>query len=150
VSHTGAVRIVELPARPTAVVAVVTSPEEYPSLWGGLLTEVWETVRALGVHAGRNVMLYKDPRPSVEVGVELLEPFTAHGRVTPSALPAGRAALTLAPGAPTPEGIAAAHDRIRSWCAEHGHTPTGVCWEIYGHWSQDPSRMYTEAYHALT
>jgi hypothetical protein len=131
------------------VIAVVTNWEEFPSLWSVLLAEVWDTVRAVGTRAGRNVMLYKDGRPSVEVGVELHGPFTGRGRVAPSALPGGRVATTVEPGPPTPAGIAAGHDRVLSWCGEHHHDRTGVCWEIYGHETGDPSEMYTEIHHAL-
>ena len=53
-----------------------------------------EAVRAAGAQVGRNVMLYKDDRPAVEVGVELLGPLEPSGRVSLSALPAGRAATT--------------------------------------------------------
>jgi hypothetical protein len=29
------------------------------------------------------------------------------------------------------------------WCAEHGHAPTGVCWEIYDHWRDAPDEFET-------
>ena len=71
-----AVAEIEASARPTAVIAQETSWEAFPALWVTLLDEVWATVRSIaGVAPNRNVMLYKDTTPNVEVGVEVAEPF---------------------------------------------------------------------------
>jgi hypothetical protein len=69
------VSLVDTAPQPTAVIAVVTTWEVFPSLWGPLLAEVWQAIRATNAPAGRNVMLHQDDAPSVEVGVELLGPF---------------------------------------------------------------------------
>ena len=143
------VRRVETVPQPTAVIALTTTWEEFPSLWSSLLAEVWEAVRAGALAAGRNVMLYKDPRPSVEVGVAVFEPIAARGRVVASALPGGATAMTIAPGAPSTQGLANAHDRVRRWVAANGLELRGDCWEIYSHWSEDPTAMHTEVYWAL-
>ncbi len=145
----GTVRIVEAAPQPTAVIPAVTSWPEFASLWGQLLEEVWTEVRAADVRAGRNVMLYLDHRPSVEVGVELLGPFAPRGRIIASSLPGGPAATIVAPGPPTSHGLAAAHDEIRRWCDTHGRTRTGVRWEVYSHWSEDPSQMHTLIHYLL-
>ena len=143
------VRIVQNVPQATAVIALTTTWEEFPSLWGPLLGEVWKAVRAGPVAAGRNVMLYKDQRPSVEVGVEVFEPFPGHGRVVASSLPGGRSAMTVAPGGPTVEGIAAAHERVQKWSAANGHELRGDRWEIYSHHSEDETTMNTEIHWAL-
>jgi hypothetical protein len=127
-----AVRIVTTAETPTAVVAETTTWEAFPQVWPDLLGEVWTFLRGSGLAAGRNVMLYRDQLPSVEVGVEVDGSFTSTGRVVPSLLPAGRAATTVARGAPSPAGLARAHVKARDWCAAHGHELTGVRWEIYG------------------
>jgi len=145
----GVVAIAEAAPQPTVVIAVVTNWREFPAQWGALLGEVWDVVRADGVHAGRNVMLYLDDQPTVEVGAELLGPFTPRGRIIASTLPGGRTASTTAPGSPTPHGIAAAHDAVVAFCDAGGHARTGVRWEIYSHHSDDPAQMYTEVHHAL-
>jgi hypothetical protein len=54
---------------PTAVVREATTWEAFPTRWGQLLDEVWAFVRSAGVAAGRNVMLYADDVPNVEVGL---------------------------------------------------------------------------------
>jgi len=130
------------------VIAVVTTWPQFASLWAGLLGEVWEAIRDGHVRAGRNVMLYRDERPSVEVGVEVHEAFEARGRVVPSTLPGGLAATTIAHGAPTVQGLADAHARVERWSSEHGHLLRGDRWERYSH-HHDAAAMYTEIYWAL-
>ena len=145
-----AVSIVATSAAPTAVIRETTTWERFPTLWRELLDEVWGYVRGAGVQAGRNVMLYLDDVPNVEVGVELEGPFAApSGRVVASALPEGRAATTVARGAPSPEGIAAAHGAVVNWCDANGHTRTGVRWEVYDHWRDDPDSFETAVYWLL-
>lgn len=148
---TDEVRIVSTPGTPTAVVAASTTWDEFPALWGELLAEVWAFLRVSDLSAGRNVMLYRDDLPRVEVGAEVSTSFASAGRVVPSSLPAGRAAMAVARGAPSPATISIAHAAAREWCATHGHALSGVRWEIYDHWrdDQDPARFETEVYWLL-
>jgi hypothetical protein len=64
-------------------------------------------------------------------------------------LPAGRAATTVAHGAPSREGIAAAHAAVVAWCDANGHARTGVRWEVYDHWRDDPASFETAVYWLL-
>jgi effector-binding domain-containing protein len=139
------------PDTPTAVVAETTTWEAFPQLWGDLLAEVWGFLRTSGLTTGRNVMVYMDDVPNVEVGAEVSASFTRSGRVVPSSLPGGRAAVAVARGAPSRATLASAHAAVREWCATHGHELTGVRWEIYGHWldDQDPALFETEVYWLL-
>jgi len=145
------VQIVTTAKTPTAVVADTTTWEAFPQLWGELLGEVWAFLRGSGLTTGRNVMLYLDDLPNVEVGAEVGASFSASGRVVPSALPGGRAARGVARGAPSPALLADAHAAVREWCAAHGHVVTGVRWEVYGHWleEQDPAVYETEVFWQL-
>jgi hypothetical protein len=69
------VSVIEAGRLPTAVVAAATTWRDFPSLWGQLLGEVWDCLHAGGIHRGcRNVMLYLDNVPNVEVGVLLGQP----------------------------------------------------------------------------
>jgi effector-binding domain-containing protein len=145
-----AVSIVATAATPTAVIRETTTWERFPTLWGELLDEVWTYVRAAEVQAGRNVMVYLDDTPNVEVGVELDGALEApSGHVAASTLPAGRAATTVARGAPSREGIAAAHAAVVRWCDANGHARTGVRWEVYDHWRDDPDSFETAVYWLL-
>jgi effector-binding domain-containing protein len=149
-----AVRIVTVEARPTAVVAQTTTWPEFPKLWGSLLGQVYELVRPrpeLATGAGdelwQNMMLYKDQRPDVEVGVLVSGPFEAEGPVIPSALPAGEVATAIHRGDYAKLGVT--HDAVRDYAAAHGRELAGPCWEIYGHAPPDPSEAETEVFWLL-
>jgi effector-binding domain-containing protein len=142
------VMVTRVDARPTAVVAAVTTWDEFPALWRPLLDEVYACMRRNGgVRQGQNVMLYLDDAPRVEVGVELIAPCVLDGRVTQSELPAGEVASTVHRG-PYQE-LGAAYERIRQWCAEQGRPVAGPRWEIYGDWREDPAELETEVYFLL-
>ena len=127
----------------TAVVAQTTTWAEFPRIWMRMLDEVYAFVRGGGeAQDGRNVMLYRDDVPNVEVGVQVAGPFTAAGRVVPSSLPAGLVATTVHPG--PYDGLDAAHQAVLAWCAAHGHRLQGTRWEIYGDWREDPAELQTQ------
>jgi effector-binding domain-containing protein len=140
---------VDAAARPTAVVAATTTWQELPALWPDLLDEVWTCLRAGGIRRGcRNVMLYRDDVPHVEVGVELDQPCPLTGRVVPSSLPAGPAAMTVHRGPYA--GLAAAHQAVHDWCTAHARTLAGPRWEVYGPHHDDPAEVWTEVYYLLS
>ena len=70
------------------------------------------------------------------------------GRVVPSSLPAGLAAMTVRRGAPSREGLAEAHAAVLAWCDAHGRRPEATRWEVYGHWVEDgnPAEYEIEVY----
>ena len=107
------VGVATVEATPTAVVAATTTWEEFPTLWRSMLDQVWALIRSTdGLRTdGHNVMLFKDDVPNVEVGVQVTGPFAPSGRVVPSALPAGRAAMTTHRG--PYEGLVGAHRAVR-------------------------------------
>jgi effector-binding domain-containing protein len=135
-------------AQPIAVVAATTTWAEYPTLWPMLLDEVYAFVRAGGAtQEGHNVMLYLDDVPNVEVGVQVTGSFEPSGRVIPSMLPAGQVASTVHRG--PYEALEEAHVALKAWCASHRHALTGVRWEIYGDWHEDPADLETEVCYLL-
>jgi effector-binding domain-containing protein len=142
------VTVRDVAARPTAVVAATTTWQAFPALWRELLDEVWACLRAGGVERGcRNIMLYVDDTPRLEVGVELLVPCQLTGRVIASSLPAGQAAMTVHRGSYA--GLGAAHQAVLDHCAEHGHRPAGPRWEVYGPHNDDRAKVWTEVYYLL-
>ena len=142
------VSVTEMAARPTAVVAAATSWAEYPTLWPQLSGEVWGCLRAGGITRGcRNIMLYLDDVPHVEVGVLLSQPCPLTGPVVASALPAGRAAMTVHRGPYS--GLGAAHQAVQDWCAAQGLRTAGPRWEIYGPHDDDPAKVWTEVHYLL-
>ena len=139
------VSVTDVAARPTAVVPAATSWAEFPTLWPQLSGEVWACLRAAAITRGcRNVMLYLDDMPHVEVGVLLDQPCPLTGRVVASALPAGRAASTVHYG-PYP-GLADAHRAVLDWCAGQGLRTAGPRWEVYGPHHDDPGQVWTEVH----
>jgi effector-binding domain-containing protein len=143
------VTVMDVAARPTAVVAATTTWQEFPTLWKELLDEVWTCLHAGGIRRGcRNVMLYRDDVPHVEVGVELNQPCPLTGRVVTSSLPAGQAAMTVHRG--PYGGLASAHRAVHDWCTAHARTPAGPRWEIYGPHHDDPAEVWTEVYYLLS
>jgi effector-binding domain-containing protein len=134
--------------RPTAVVAAATSWQEFPRLWMALLDEVWACLRANGIHSGcRNVMLYLDDLPHVEVGVELTQPCRLTGRVVSSSLPAATVAKAVHWG--TYDGLGGVHDAVKAWCRARDRPRAGPWWEVYGPHRDDPAEVWTEVYYVL-
>ena len=142
--------IVATSAAPTAVIRETTTWERFPTLWRELLDEVWGYVRGAEVQAGRNVMLYLDDVPTVEVGVELEGALRALGPrrgVRAAGGPRrddGRPRRSLTPRA----------SRRRTPRSSNGATPTatprtGVRWEVYDHWRDDPDSFETAVYWLL-
>ena len=39
-----------------------------------------------------------------------------------------------------------AYGAIERWCAEHQRQPSGVSWEVYGDWAEDPAQRRTDIY----
>jgi len=135
-----------VPARKTAVIAATTTWEEYSELWRRLLDEVWTAVRSQGrVAPGRNVMLYKDDIPNVEIGVEVGRTFEPIGRVSCSSLPAGRVATTTHRGS---FELTSAHEAVIEACEAMGLGRLGPRWEIYGHWNK-PGDEEVEVYYLV-
>ena len=135
-------------ARPTAVVPATTTWQEFPTLWRELSDEVWACLHAGGINRGcRNIMLYRDDVPHVEVGVELLVPCPLAGRVIASALPAGKVAMTVHWGPYSRLGEA--HRAVIDWCAAQGKQKTSTRWEVYGPHNDDPAKVWTEVYWLL-
>jgi effector-binding domain-containing protein len=143
------VTVGDVAARRTAVVAASTTWREFPRLWKELLDEVWACLRAGGVSGGcRNIMLYLDELPHVEVGVELSQPCPLTGRVVASSLPAGKAAMTVHRG--SYDELRAAHRAVLEWCALEGRPLAGPRWEIYGPHRDNPAELRTEIYYLLS
>jgi effector-binding domain-containing protein len=142
------VREVEASGQPTAVVAEATTWEAFPMLWPSLLDSVWAAVRSTDeITPNRNVMLYKDDVPNVEIGVEVSGPIPDLGRVVSSNLPVGRAATTTHHG--SYGDLGSAHRAIIEWCDRHKVHRVGPRWEIYGHWQEGSADQEVEVYYLV-
>jgi effector-binding domain-containing protein len=149
-----AVTFLTVDARPTAVVARTTTWKEFPNVWGPLLDDVYRFVRRRtdlatgdGAELWQNVMLYKDDRPDIEVGVLVSESFQPEERVIASELPGGEVATATHRGDYAQLGVT--HDAVRDHVAAHKRELAGPRWEIYGHWRPDPTELETEVFWLL-
>jgi effector-binding domain-containing protein len=149
-----AVTFLRVDARPTAVIAQTVTWKEFPNVWGPLLDQVYRFVRGHadlatgdGPELWQNVMLYKDDRPDVEVGVLVSGPFQPEGPVIASELPGGEVATATHRGDYAQLGVT--HDAVREHVAAHERELAGPRWEIYGHWRPDPSELETEVFWLL-
>ncbi len=41
------------------------------------------------------------------------------------------------------DGLRGAHDAIHAWCAANHRRISNASWEIYGDWTDDPSKLET-------
>ncbi len=92
-------------------------------------------------------MLYRDQRPSVEIGVLAPAPFTPTGRVLASELPGGKVARAVHRGDYSRLGDT--HAAVQAYIESQGLEPVGPLWEIYGHPPPDPADTETEIYHLV-
>ena len=135
----------------TAVIRSRVPAQELSQFVPAACGEVWSFIRSAGLRRpGRHLALYLNDG-FVEVGAEVSEPFTGNERIHCSQLPGGRVATTTHFG---PYGhLGEAHTAVREWCAGHGHQPSGISWEIYGHWEEswnrNPSKIRTDIFHLL-
>jgi len=99
----------------TAVIRGRVRPQELAQFVPAACGEVWSFARSANLpRPGRHLALYLDEQGSVEVGVELSEPFVGNDRVQCSKLPAGRVVTTVHFG-PYPL-LREAHRAIHRWC----------------------------------
>jgi effector-binding domain-containing protein len=134
------------------LLAVVRDVATSDTLAGKILgSPVWKYLRAHGIKSGgHNVVVYFDggrPQFRVEIGADVLAPFEGSDGVFCSATPSGRVATIrhIGPYA----RLAEAHSALLAWCEENRHRRTGVSWEVYGHWNDDPAKLETDVFYQL-
>ena len=114
------------------------------------LDKIWPVLRAQGVRTGHNVVIYYGGEPEalqIAVGVQVPDGFGAAGEIQPVETPAGEAA-TVAHFGDYAE-MHGAYQALEQWCASNERTQTGVSWEVYGDWEDDPAKRRTDIYFQL-
>ncbi len=124
------------------------------TVWKPALDQVWAFLRA---HAGlrtdgHNVFLYHHPASrdapmDVDFGVEVIRSFEPEGDVRQAATPGGEVAMAVHVGGY--DRLKVTHDAIHAWRARAGRNFAGMSWEIYGDWSDDPSKLETTVCYLL-
>jgi hypothetical protein len=144
------VRIARLEPRILAAVRRTVAPRDVPTAFRPALDLVWAFLRQgrnKGLRPdGHNVFLYHHvERPEggmpTDFGVEVTRRFEPEGEVQCVETPAGEAAVTVHVG--PYGGIPQAHAALHAWCAANGRQIGAHSLEIYGDWSDDPSKLET-------
>ena len=116
--------------------------------WRSALDQVWVFLRSQpGLRTdGHNIFVYRHPLADggpmhADFGVEVAREFTASGEVRPVRTPSGEAAVVRHVG--SYDGLPQAHIAIQAWARESGRAMAGTSWEIYGDWTDDPTKLET-------
>ena len=122
-----------------------------------LFDQLYAFVRKTKIQTGQNVILYNNPPGQnlfqtpegvpVEVGVQVPAPFTSDGTVICSATPEGAVATSVHMG--PYDQLAKAHKAIHGWARANGRELAGICWEVYGDWTDDPTQRRTDVFYLL-
>jgi len=101
---------------------------------------------------GHNVFLYRHPASrdqpmDVDFGVEVSRAFESAGEVFATETPAGMVAVAVHLGAY--DRMKDTHDAIHAWRAANNRGFAGKSWEIYGDWSDNPSKLETTTIYLL-
>lgn len=140
-------------AAPRAIAAVraLVPVDRVPVVFVKYLNQVYAAARDGAIQLdGQNVFVYRDGPAGeidVEFGVGVTAPFSAAGPVTYSELPVGEVAATTHWGDYV--GLGDAHNAVIAWARANGRAFAGPRWEVYGHWTDDRSRLRTDVYYLL-
>ena len=143
------IQIRQEPPQLIAAVRCDVKPGELSQVVPRLCGEVWEFLRPRRdlLQPRRHVAVYLDGAITLECGAEVGQRFEGNGRILCSATPGGRVATTRHVGDYARLGDA--HAAIREWCAARDCAFAGPNWEIYGHWNDDPDKVYTDVCYLL-
>ena len=145
------VSVQQVSPRPIAAVAARMPIGDVPARFASFLNQVYTAARSTALTLdGQNVFVYRGDSSNlvdVEFGVGVAAPFAPIDRVAYSQVPGGEVATTRHWGAYS--GLGDAHAAVHSWCKAHGRSLSQTRWEVYGHWSDDPAKVWTDVYWLL-
>ena len=137
--------------RPIAAVRAQIPIRDVPSRFREYLDQVYAAAKTGAISLdGQNIFVYRAASPNlteIEFGVGAKTPFAPVGGVEYRQVPGGDVATTTHWGDYSLLGPA--HQAVVDWCTAEGRTLAGVSWEVYGHWSDDPSKRRTDIYQLL-
>ncbi len=126
-------QITQTPAQLTATIRLTIPRQEIRKVMGPGIGEVMAAVAAQGVGPAGPWFTHHfrmDPDTfDFEVGVPVMVPVAAAGRVKPGLAPATKVVRTVYHG--DYEGLGAAWGEFDTWTAAKGHTPGPDLWECY-------------------
>jgi effector-binding domain-containing protein len=134
-------------ARQLAAIRTSTTRDQLGADIVRALDKVWPVLREQQVRTGHNVIVYRGADGTtldIEVGVEALSEFTGDGEIRATATPSGEVATTAHYGEYSK--MAPAYAALEQWCHATGRRATGVSWEVYGDWDEDPAKVRTDLF----
>ena len=147
------VSVQHAPPRAIAAVHARLPIRDVSRVFGRYLDQVYAAARTGSVLLdGQNVFVYRPVtgRPDeadVAFGVGIRAPFAPVGNVQPTLVPGGLVAATTNWGSYA--NLGAAHHAVIEWCRAQGYGLAGSRWEVYGHWTDDESRLRTDVFYLL-
>ena len=144
------VRTEQASPRVLAAIHAQTSHQRLGADITRLVGTIWPVLRERGVRTGHNVVIYhneEDGTFTIDAGVETFSEFTGRGEIGVVATPAGEAISVAHYG--DYAKMAPAYAALERWCAANGRERTGVVWEVYGDWDDDPAKVRTDIYFQL-
>lgn len=135
--------------RPLMAIHDQAKGRELPQKIVGNLDKVWGYVRANGMKAEHNVVVYRDfDRATgvmvIDVGVQVESSLPGNGVVEPMVTPGGLVATTVHLG--PYDKLGDASTALHEFCQTHDHPIIGPTWEQYGDWTDDPSKLRTDVF----
>jgi effector-binding domain-containing protein len=125
--------IATIGAQTTAIIRLTIPRSEIRTVVGPGIRELKATIAAQGIaHAGAWFIHQLRMEPQIydfEIGVPVMSPVAASGRVQPGSLPAATVARTVYLG--PYEGLAGAWSEFQAWIKAQGHTVAPDIWECY-------------------
>jgi effector-binding domain-containing protein len=151
-SADASVTLQQAPVRGIAAVRARLPISRVPASFTTYLNQVYTAARNGAIPLdGQNIFVYRGGASGedadVDFGVGVRSPFEPHGAVTYCELPTGEVAVTTHWG--DYANLNVAHSAVIAWCQANGREQTGTRWEIYGHWTDDPTKRRTDVYYQL-
>jgi hypothetical protein len=135
------IQIKQVPAQPIAIVRGHATKANLPTRIRELFDQFYAGFKGKG---GLNLVLYPGNVAGefeIACGVQLDQGGNA-------STPAGTVATTVYLG--PYDQMKPAHVSIHQWVGDHGRQLAGPSWEVYGHWSDDPSKLRTDIFYLLS
>lgn len=140
--------IVEVQPVTLAVTEAFVAMAEIPQRIPGMFDLVYGWLPASGLErTGNDYAVYDrftQDEMRLRAGFQVSERFSDSEKVQCTELPGGRAAHVTHRG--SYGGLADANTRLYEWCVEQSLDMAGICWERYGEWSEDESKLVTDIY----
>lgn len=145
------IMVVQTSPQPLAVVRVETNAAELTEEIEKAFTTVYAAVQSGRIeHPGQNVIVYRQlgsGEVEVECGVQVPGPFADLDKVLSREMHAARAA-TMTHYGPY-DRLGETHAALIAWVRSHGLRPTGMLWEVYGEWSENPDELRAQVFHQV-